>query len=281
MLLTLTVGWGWPRLNAGCDQHPRPDHEQLNSVRSPTSPCPWTSPVHRLAPEAKLLGLLGFVVTVAITPRQWVLALAVDAAVLLGVLVVARLTPRVVLGRLAAILPFVAFAFLFPFIGDGETISILEISLSIDGLWASWNVLAKATLGGAASIAVTATTPIPELLTGLSRLRVPAAVVAIIGFMFRYLDLMVDEFGRMRRAMAARAHNPRWLWQNRPLASSAGALFVRTYERGERIHDAMAARGFNGTMPTFSEAATTRNDWLLAAAPTVAAVVGLAIVGLT
>ena len=240
-----------------------------------------TSPIHRLAPEAKLLGLLGFVVTVAITPRQWVIAFAVDAAVLLGVLVVARIPPRVVLGRLAAILPFVVFAFLFPFIGDGETTSVLGISLSIDGLWASWNVLTKATLGGAASIAVTATTPIPELLTGLSRLRVPAAVVAIIGFMFRYLDLMVDEFGRMRRAMAARAYNPRWLWQNRPLASSAGALFVRTYERGERVHDAMAARGFNGTMPTFSEAATTRNDWLLAATPTVAAVVGLAIVGLT
>ena len=240
-----------------------------------------TSPIHRLAPEAKLLGLLGFVVTVAITPRQWVIAFAVDAAVLLGVLVVARLTPRVVLGRLAAILPFVAFAFLFPFIGDGETISILEISLSIDGLWASWNVLAKATLGGAASIAVTATTPIPELLTGLSRLRVPAAVVAIIGFMFRYLDLMVDEFGRMRRAMAARAHNPQWLWQSRPLASSAGALFVRTYERGERVHDAMAARGFTGTMPTLSEGRTTRNDWLLAAIPAVVSVAGLTIVGLT
>ena len=240
-----------------------------------------TSPIHRLAPEAKLLGLLGFVVTVAITPRQWMIAFAIDATVLLDVLVAARLTPRVVLGRLTAILPFVAFAFLFPFIGDGETISILEISLSIDGLWASWNVLAKATLGGAASIAVTATTPIPELLTGLSRLRVPAAVVAIIGFMFRYLDLMVDEFGRMRRAMAARAHNPQWLWQSRPLASSAGALFVRTYERGERIHDAMAARGFTGTMPTLSEGRTTQNDWLLAAIPAVVSVVGLTIVGLT
>ena len=240
-----------------------------------------TSPIHRLAPEAKLLGLLGFVVTVAITPRQWMIAFAIDATVLLGVLVAARLTPRVVLCRLAAIVPFVAFAFLFPFLGDGETTSVLGISLSIDGLWASWNVLAKATLGGAASIAVTATTPIPELLTGLSRLRVPAAVVAIIGFMFRYLDLMVDEFGRMRRAMAARAYNPRWLWQSRPLASSAGALFVRTYERGERVHDAMAARGFTGTMPTFSKGSTTRNDWLLAAVPAVVSVVGLTIVRLT
>jgi cobalt/nickel transport system permease protein len=240
-----------------------------------------TSPIHRIAPEAKLLGLLGFVITVAITPRQWVLAFAIDATVLLGVFVTARLTPQVVLGRLAAILPFVTFAFLLPFIGDGETTSVLGVSLSIDGLWASWNVLAKATLGGAASIALTATTPIPELLTGLSRLRVPAAIIAIIGFMFRYLDLMVDEIGRMRRAMAARAYNPRWLWQSRPLASSAGALFVRTYERGERVHDAMAARGFTGTMPTFSEASTTRNDWLLAAVPAVVSLVGLTIVGLT
>ena len=240
-----------------------------------------TSPIHRLAPEAKLLGLLGFVITVAVTPRQWVIAFAIDGTVLLSVFVVARLTPRLVLGRLAAILPFVAFAFLLPFVGDGETTSVLEINLSIDGLWASWNVLAKATLGAAASIVVTATTPIPELLAGLSRLRVPAAVVAIIGFMFRYLDLMVDEFGRMRRAMAARVFNPRWLWQSRPLASSAGALFVRTYERGERVHNAMVARGFTGTMPTFSEASTTRRDWLLAAIPSVAAVVGLTIVGLT
>ena len=59
------------------------------------------------------------------------------------------------------------------------------------------------------------------------------------------------------------------------------ASVLGAYERGERVHDAMAARGFNGTMPTFSEAGTTRNDWLLAAAPTVAAAVGLTIVGLT
>ncbi len=240
-----------------------------------------TSPIHRMAPEAKLLGLLGFVITVAVTPRQWVLAFAVDATVLLGVFVATRLTLRVVLGRLAAIVPLVAFAFLLPFVGDGETTSVLGIGLSIDGLWASWNVLAKATLGGSAGIVVTATTPIPELLAGLSRLRVPAAIVAIIGFMFRYLDLMVDEYGRMRRAMAARAYNPRWLWQSRPLASSAAALFVRTYERGERVHDAMAARGFTGTMPTFSEGSTTPNDWLLAAVPAVVSMVGLTIVGLT
>ncbi|MEC8068909.1 MAG: CbiQ family ECF transporter T component, partial [Actinomycetota bacterium] len=59
------------------------------------------------------------------------------------------------------------------------------------------------------------------------------------------------------------------------------ALFVRTYERGERVHDAMAARGFTGTMPTLSEGRTTRNDWLLAAIPAVVSVVGLTIVGLT
>ena len=175
------------------------------------------------------------------------------------------------LGRLAAILPFVAFAFLFPFIGDGETTSVFGISLSIDGLWASWNVLAKATLGGAASIAVTATTPIPELLTGLSRLRVPAAVVAIIGFMFRYLDTMVDEFGRMRRAMAARAYNALALAKP-PLASSAGhsSSGPMSAASGSGRHG-----GAQFQRRDLQRRATARNDWLLAAAPTVAAVVGL------
>ena len=151
--------------------------------------------------------------------------------------------------------------------------------MSRDGLWATWNILAKAGLGATGSIIVTATTPIPDLLVGLSRLRVPAALIGIVGFMFRYLDLIVDDLGRTRRAMAARGHDPRWLWQARPLASSAGVVFVRTYERGERIHGAMAARGFDGVMPTL-EAPPPRSvtAWITALVP--AAVAGAAVLAI-
>ena len=64
--------------------------------------------------------------------------------------------------------------------------------------------------------------------------------------------------------MTARCHDPRWLWQARPLASSVGVLFVRSYERGERVHQAMLARGFTGTMPDLDDRHATAGDWLAA-----------------
>lgn len=235
-----------------------------------------SSPIHRLAPEAKLAGLFAFVLGVALTPRTWVLVFVINAVVAACVVALARLKPRIVLVRLAAIIPFVAFAFTLPFFGDGPGVDVGPFALSTEGLWASWNIVAKAALGATASIVVMATTPIPDVLTGLSRLRVPATIVGIVGFMFRYLDLIVDELARMRRAMSARGYAPRWLWQSAPLASSAGTLFVRTYERGERVHEAMLARGFTGAVPELDTSRGSRRDFVMAFVPAVVAIAGLA-----
>jgi cobalt/nickel transport system permease protein len=83
--------------------------------------------------------------------------------------------------------------------------------------------------------------------------------------MVRYLEVIVDELGRMRTAMAARGYDPRWLWQVRPIATSAGALFIRSYERGERVHAAMVSRGFSGVMPSLDEPKATSRQWAMAA----------------
>jgi cobalt/nickel transport system permease protein len=237
---------------------------------------PGASAVHRLQPEAKLVALVVFVSAVALTPRHAVWAFVVDAAVLLVVAAVAGI-PFAVLGRRAlVVVPFLAVAALVPVIGDGPRTTVGPLALSTDGLWAAWNIAAKALLGATASVLLTATTPIPALLTGMARLRVPRPVVAIVSFMVRYLDLIADQFHRMRRAAAARGHDPRWLWQARPIAASAGTLFVRTYERGERIHQAMVARGFTGHLPDLHPATDRRAGWptaLLAPAVAVAATV--------
>jgi cobalt/nickel transport system permease protein len=234
------------------------------------------SVVHRLAPEAKIAALVVFVVGVALTPRWAVAALTVDAAVLTVAFVVARLPARVA-GRVLVIMPFVAFAVFVPFVAGGEQVDVLGIAVSIDGLRAAWNIVAKAALGAMASIVVSATTPIADVLRGLTRLRVPAVMVAIIAFMFRYLDVLAGQLQRMRAAMTARCHDPRWLWQARPIAASAGTLFARSYERGERIHDAMLARGFTGTMPDLDDRRALTSDWLRASLPAVAAWGALAV----
>jgi cobalt/nickel transport system permease protein len=63
----------------------------------------------------------------------------------------------------------------------------------------------------------------------------------------------------------------------RPIAASAGVLFVRSYERGERVHQAMLARGYAGEMPSLDDRRATRREWLLAAMPGLIA--GAALVG--
>lgn len=245
----------------------------------PTRSAPeGASIVHRIPAWAKLVGLFMFVSAVAVTHRSLVAVFAVDAVVLGVVAVRARISPGLLARRLMVIAPFVVSALLLPFLAEGgPKVEVLGRSLSVDGSWAAWNVFAKASLGATASIIVTATTSTTALIAGLGRLRVPAVLVAIVSFMFRYLDLLSDELGRMRLAMVARCHDPRWLWQVRPVASSAGALFVRSYERGERVHQAMAARGFTGTMPAPAEATSSTAKAALAFVPGLVAWVALAV----
>jgi cobalt/nickel transport system permease protein len=232
---------------------------------------PGPSPVHRLDPEAKLVGLVLFVVAVGLTPRRAVPVLVLDAAVLAGVTAVARLPFRTALARLSVLAPFVVAALVLPFVASGPTTDVAGVALSVEGMWASWNVVAKAGLGAGAAIVVSATTPIPALLDGMVRLRVPRVVVAVVSSMTRYLDLLVVQISRTRRAMAARGHDPRWLWQARPLASSLGLQFVRTYERGDRVHLAMVARGYTGTWPVEDRTAAHPRVWATALAPAAAA----------
>ncbi|MGC6398868.1 MAG: cobalt ECF transporter T component CbiQ [Ilumatobacteraceae bacterium] len=223
---------------------------------------PRDSRIHRLSPEAKLVAVVAVVVVIAITPRREMVAFALYAVGAWAIIAATKIGVLTYLKRLSVIIPFVMFALIVPFIGGGESVRVLGVSLSVDGLWATWNILAKAGLGATMSIALSATTPVTELLHGMTRLKVPRLLVAIIAFMLRYIDVLVEQLGRMRRSMVARGHDPRWLWQVKPIASSAGALFVRSYERGERVHQAMLARGYTGVMPTVSEQQASTKEWL-------------------
>jgi cobalt/nickel transport system permease protein len=182
--------------------------------------------------------------------------------------------------RRVVIVPFLVAALIVPLVatdaGAGTT-QLLGRDVPIDGLLGAWNVAAKASLGVVTSIVLTATTETPRLLRGLDRLRVPQVLTQIATFMVRYLEVVAGELGRQRTAMVARGHDPRWLWQVKPLTASIGSLFVRSYERGERVHAAMLARGYDGTMPALDEERVTPAEWLAAAALPLIAATGLAL----
>ncbi|GGZ49237.1 cobalt ECF transporter T component CbiQ [Streptomyces subrutilus] len=224
------------------------------------------SPVHDLPPHCKLAAVFAFVIVVVSTPREAVWAFGLYALLLAAVAAAARVPAGYLLRRLLIEVPFVAFAVLMPFVAEGERVHVLGLSLSVSGLWGAWNVLAKGTLGVAASVLLASTTELRALLLGLQRLKLPPLLVQIASFMIRYGDVVSDELRRMSVARRSRGFEARGVRHWGVLAKTAGALFIRSYERGERVYLAMVSRGYAGSMPVIDEVSASRAQWAYAAA---------------
>ncbi|HYN74731.1 MAG TPA: cobalt ECF transporter T component CbiQ [Candidatus Limnocylindria bacterium] len=223
------------------------------------------SPVHRLPPQTKLAALLAFVLIVVSTPRGAYWAFAAYGLMLLGVALTARVPVPLVLRRMTVEIPFVLFALLIPFVAQGPQTTVLGFSVSVSGLQAMVAILAKSTLGIFASVLLASTTEMRGILQGLERLRLPPLMVQIMGFMVRYMDVIGGERDRMRIARESRGFVARDVRQMRIVAASAGALFIRSYERGERVHLAMLSRGYTGTLPQVAVAEASPGQWATAA----------------
>ncbi len=168
------------------------------------------------------MGTIAFIAAVVATPRQQWWAFWLYAAILAGAAAYARIPLAQLARRLTIELPFVAFALLMPLVGRAPKVDVLGVPLSVAGLWATWGIIAKGTLGVAATLVLACTTPVPQLIAAFERLRVPRTLTAIMAFMIRYGDVVTDEMRRIRVARESRGGQARWLWQARAAASSAG-----------------------------------------------------------
>jgi len=129
------------------------------------------SPLHRLPPEVKIAAMVAFTIVVVATPRHHLWAFGAYALLLVPVAVLGRVPALWLLKRATIELPFVLLAVVLPFAGGGERVTWLGMSLSVDGLYGAWNIVAKGTLGVLASLLLAATTPMRDLINGLDRLR--------------------------------------------------------------------------------------------------------------
>lgn len=201
-------------------------------------------------------------IVVVATPIQNLIAYGLFFTLLLILIKSSQLPFRTVFIRSLVEIPFVIFALLMPFFGTGEKVNLLGLSLYEAGIWAGAGIVAKGTLGVITAIILSATTSARDLLAGLEKLRVPAPLVNIATFMLRYLNVINDEMGRMKIARESRGFDATGIRSWKILAQTVGALFIRSYERGERVYLAMLSRGYAGTMPTL--AARKSTNWLVA-----------------
>ena len=220
--------------------------------------------MHRLPAQCKIAAVVLFVLVVVSTPATTFWAFGAYALVLVALVLAARLPPLLVVRRMVVEVPFLLFALLLPVVTGGERVDVLGLSLSESGLLGAFNILAKGSLGVVASIVLASTTTIRDLLHGLERLHLPRQLVLISSFMVRYADVLAAEMARMKVARESRGFTATGLRAWPVLSRSLGALFLRSYERGERVHLAMRARGFNGTMPVLRRQATRPAQWATA-----------------
>ncbi len=231
------------------------------------------SVVHRLDARIKFLATLAFIVSASLLPAGYWPGYLGLAALVLGAVAVARIPLRVSLGRSLIALPFaLTAAASLPFMRPGAPLWSLrvgpwQLAITAAGLVALAAVLAKSWLSVLAAGLLTATTPFNELLAGLQALGLPRVLAALISFLYRYLFVLVDEAERLWRARESRsAHLDRrsggtLLWRTQVLGRLIGSLFIRSYERSERIYQAMLGRGFSGEIRSYSPRRIPRADY--------------------
>ncbi len=234
--------------------------------------------IHRLDPRTRTLSTLAFILAVMVTPPTAGEAFALYIVLLAGLTILAQLPPLYVLKRSSVVLPFVLMVAVFiPFMGHGEmagsyNVWVWRVSFNHEGLLVLWNMLVKSWLSALALILLSSTTRFSDLLKGLERLGVPRVMVMILSFMYRYIFVLADEVMRMRRARDSRGGLGTRLWgreqlrQIRTVGNMIGTLFIRSYERAERVYGAMVARGFDGQVRTLSDLRFRRADWGFGAA---------------
>ncbi len=245
------------------------------------------SPIHRLDPRVKVLLTLAFILAVALLPDgAWP---AYGAAVVLigATTAAARLSPGLVLRRSLLGLPFLLAVITVLFTVPGRALwqGPWGLTITDGGLVRFSSITSRSLISLSAAVLLTATTRFPDVLHALRHLRVPAVLVAIIAFMYRYLFVLADEAQRLMRARAARsARLPgakgggSLVWRATVVGHMAGQLFVRSLDRSERVYQAMQARGYRGELLTLAPHAMRRRDWL-ALGVGAAAIVALTIIG--
>lgn len=232
------------------------------------------SPLHRLDPRIKIGVMVVFVVATLFLPDGAWLAFVLSWLCIWLVSRLAGIGYWVVFRRSLIIVPFLltALTLLFNTPGDSliswTTPSIIA-TITDAGLIRFTSVISRSWLAIQAAIVLTAVTQFPDLIHGLNHLRIPAVLVNIISFMYRYLFVLADEAQRMMRARQARsarlpgtgAHGGSLGWRAKVTGHMVGQLFSRSLDRSDRVYQAMLARGYKGRLLTMTPHAMTRPDW--------------------
>ncbi|MCW8796097.1 MAG: cobalt ECF transporter T component CbiQ [Chlorobium sp.] len=219
------------------------------------------SPLHTLDPRVKLLAYLPVTILTALSDdlRQASVALA-GGIVLAGI---AGFYTRLLLKRLAVVNVFLIFLWLtLPFSVSGEPLwHIGTLALSKNGVSLCLLITIKANAIALFTVSLPGTSTIASLSHAMLHLRVPKKLVTMFYFFYRYIGVIANEYENMLRMLHARGFRPDTSMHTvRIYAYFTGMLFIKSYERSERVYNALLMRGFNGQIPLLAHFTLRRQD---------------------
>ena len=208
--------------------------------------------LEKLDPRTKIISFLLVILCMILTPITRIRDFGLYFLLIVAIGFFSKITPRQILKKVCILVPFVLFIAMFvPFIKEGNVCWSLKINnwkldITYEGVWTFLNIIVKSTLSIFLLVIATSTTTFPDFLKGLDMLRIPRLLVMLMSFMYRYIFVLIDEARRLMRARSLRYFGSRYKEQFRTMGYMVGVLFIRTYERAERIYSAMIIRGFSG-----------------------------------
>ncbi len=236
--------------------------------------------IHQLDPRVKVLVAVLFIVSTALLPDGAWFAYLISWLLVIALGLAAQIQPSFLVKRSLLVLPFIMAAVTVIFTLPGNVVwrGPWGLTISDAGLVRFFSILFRSWISVQVAVLLTATTRFPDVLHALRHLKVPAILVAILAFMYRYLFVLADEVTRLLNARAARsaqlpgqaAGRNVW-WRARIAGNMVGQLLVRSLARSDRVYQAMLARGYRGELLTMNPHDMTVFDWL---------VLGAALVGL-
>ncbi|MCK4777518.1 MAG: cobalt ECF transporter T component CbiQ [Actinomycetia bacterium] len=222
--------------------------------------------IHRLEPRIKIVLFFSIIIFCVTTPADSFATFLIYLAVLSVLWFLSKIPVLHVLKRVVLIVPFVlCIAIFIPFfkpdiVGGGYNLGNIHISSS--GLLVLWNVMIKSFTSIISIILLSSTTPFPELLKGLEKLKTPTLLINMVSFMYRYSFVFMEEARRMKNARDSRNFGGKWLWHSNVIAHMIGTLFLRSYERAERTYFAMLSRGYSGEIRVLHESKIKPTDFV-------------------
>jgi cobalt/nickel transport system permease protein len=231
--------------------------------------------IHHLDPRVKVVATVLFIVSNVLLPDGAWLAFLLSWGLVLLASGMAHLAFNYTLKRSFVAIPFVLPAVTVMFTLPGQPILNLplgfwDLTMTDAGLIRFLSIVMRSWLSIQMAILLTATTQFPDLMHALRHLRVPQILIAVISFMYRYLFVLADEVMRLLRARESRSARlpgrpgggsiP---WRARVAGNMAGQLFLRSYERSDRVYNAMLARGYDGQFLTLNPHVMRPGDWAI------------------